>query len=106
MEEKINEIKYHIGIRIKALRKRNNLSQTDLADKAGVSKAIISAYEKNVRTPSVDVLIKFSLIFDVPIGIFFYKVKEEEIQNVNVSGLTHSQIAIIEAIIRSFRNEN
>ncbi|WP_296878438.1 helix-turn-helix transcriptional regulator [Thomasclavelia sp.] len=106
MEKEINEIKSHIGARIKSLRIRNKLSQIDLANKAGVSKAIISAYENNIRMPSIDILIKLSLIFDVPVGIFFYKPTKKEENTIDVSGLTSAQIAVVETVVRSFKRDN
>ena len=39
-----------VGERIKSLRERNNLSQTELADKIGVSKQTLYKYENNIIT--------------------------------------------------------
>lgn len=104
----IEEIKINFGKRVKALRTRNKMTQTELAEKLGVSKSIISAYEKGTRTPAFETIVKLSDIFNVPEGIFFYKpeAKEENIQTVDVTGLTLKQIAVVEAVIRSLRIEN
>lgn len=104
----IEEIKIEFGKRIKALRTRNEMTQTDLAEKLGVSKSIISAYEKGNRTPAFETIINLSNIFNVPAGIFFSKPEssEENIQTVDVTGLTLKQIAVVEAVIRSLRVEN
>lgn len=105
----IDEIKNSIGVRIKFLRtKKIKMTQTELAEKLNISKSIISAYEKGIRTPSVDTLIHIACIFDVPIGIFFSHPTEEEINpvTVTVNGLTRDQICVVEAVIRSFRAKN
>ena len=50
----------NIGERITQLRKQQNLSQDELAKKAGVSRTIIGNYERNTNTPSIEVLIKLA----------------------------------------------
>lgn len=44
-----------------------NLSQSELADKAGVSRTIIGNYERNANTPSIEVLVKLSKVFNVSV---------------------------------------
>lgn len=55
----------NIGERITQLRKQQNLSQDELAKKAQVSRTIIGNYERNSNTPSIEVLIKLSKVFNV-----------------------------------------
>ncbi|HLV30652.1 MAG TPA: helix-turn-helix transcriptional regulator [Chitinispirillaceae bacterium] len=43
-----------IGHKIKVLRQLRGMSQAELAKRLGVSQKIISAYERNYRTPSAD----------------------------------------------------
>lgn len=43
-----------IGHKIKILRQLRGMSQAELAKRMGVSQKIISAYERNYRTPSAD----------------------------------------------------
>ena len=45
-----------MGERIKELRKKNGMTQTDLAKKLGVTKGTISTWETGSRSPSFDVL--------------------------------------------------
>jgi len=104
----INEVKINFGKRIKALRTRNNMTQLELADKLNVSKSIISAYEKGIRTPAFETIVNLSDIFNVSPGIFFYHPEHEdkEIKTVDVTGLTSKQVAVVETVVRSFRIEN
>jgi transcriptional regulator with XRE-family HTH domain len=57
----------NIGERITQLRKQQNLSQDELAKKAGVSRTIICNYERNANTPSIEVLIKLAKVFNVSV---------------------------------------
>ena len=52
---------------IAVVRKKNNISQKDLAKKIGVTQQAISSYEKGIRQPPIDVLIKMSEIFNCTI---------------------------------------
>lgn len=54
---------YDFGLRLKELRKEKKLSQPALAQRLGVTKSTISAYERNVQTPRPDILVKMSLLF-------------------------------------------
>ncbi len=56
-----------IGSKITTLRKKFNLSQSELAKKVEVSRTIIGNYERNENTPSVDILLKIAKTFDVSI---------------------------------------
>lgn len=51
----------NLGIRIKEQREKNKLSQKELAAKVGISMPALSNYEKGIKTPSVDNLIKLSV---------------------------------------------
>ena len=49
------------------LRKKFNLSQSELAKKVEVSRTIIGNYERNENAPSVDILLKIANTFDVSV---------------------------------------
>ena len=51
--------------KIKDLRKRQGLSQKDLADMLGVSQNAVSQYESGKRVPSLDMLVKIANILSV-----------------------------------------
>ena len=56
-----------IGNKIIELRKQHHLSQSELAKKIGTSRTIVGNYERNTNTPSIDVLIKISDVFNVSV---------------------------------------
>lgn len=49
-----------VGVRIKNLRKKAGLSQSELAERIGTDAPLISRYERGVTLPSIEVLIKLS----------------------------------------------
>lgn len=53
------------------LRKKNNLSQKELAEKLDVAQASINYWEKGERTPSISAAIKIANFFGISIGDFF-----------------------------------
>lgn len=54
-----------LGERIKELRKRNNLTQIDLAKAMEVTKGTVSTWETNRRRPSFETLDALSSLFNV-----------------------------------------
>ncbi len=57
--------------RVYALRVNRSLTQEELADKASVSRQTIIAIEKGNYTPSVELALKLSKIFKVPVEDIF-----------------------------------
>ena len=51
--------------RLKQLRENMKISQRELARQTGISSAMISLYEANKKTPTIDVLIKLAKFFEV-----------------------------------------
>ena len=54
-----------IGEKIKKIRKEKGLTQQELADILGVSKATVAMYEINRNQPNLIILKKICLIFDI-----------------------------------------
>ena len=63
--------------RLKELRARYGLNQTDLAKKAGVSRQTISLLERDEYTPSVVIALKIAQIFNESVENVFRLVEEE-----------------------------
>ena len=57
----------------------NEMTQLELAEKAGASRQTIMALEANKYTPSLELAFRIADVFGVPIGdVFEYKKDEEE----------------------------
>ncbi|WHA10368.1 helix-turn-helix transcriptional regulator [Enterococcus montenegrensis] len=53
------------GERLKSLRNKRSLTQSQLGEKLNVTKASISGYENDTRSPDKDTLVKIAKIFGV-----------------------------------------
>lgn len=56
-----------LGSIVKDLRKKKGMKQSELAEKAGISRVAVGNYERNERTPNVEILLKLANALDVPI---------------------------------------
>lgn len=89
-----------IGKKIKELRKKNKYTQKELAEKVGVTKSTIAAYENDSRLPSYDVLIKIADIFRTSLDSLLLNRSENTI---DITGLNPDQINILKNLIFYFR---
>ena len=77
--EKRSPARIDLGMRLKELRSRRGLSQTELARMVGVTPSNISQVESNLIYPSLPALIKMAEILSVEVSAFFQE--SEEIRN-------------------------
>ena len=88
---------------LKELRTSRNLTQGELAKRLWVNKSIISAYENQERLPSVSVLVKMALEFNVSIE---YLLGLDKFRSLDVSKLTDEQVIAVSNIIHQFEIAN
>ena len=93
----------NIGNYIARKRREKNLTQEQLAERLGVSKSVISAYENEVHLPPYDVLLKLSRIFGVSTD---YLLGATSNRTINVDGLTEIQVEALTNIVRELRETN
>lgn len=80
-----------IGKELKELRKKNGLSQTELAQKCNLSKNAIWNYENNKRTPSILTIKKIGEVLGVDLGYLLnppplLNLDQEDIENIKTTG--------------------
>ena len=88
------------GIRIAKLRAAKGLSQAQLAERIGITKGMVSAYENSIRMPSYPVLIKIAGVFNVSTD---YLLGIESGPTLQTNGLTEKQIAVVQDVIDEMR---
>ena len=94
------------GLRLKRLRKRKKLSQTELAKKIGVTKSTIYRYESNTLSPSLDKAILLAQILDTTLD---YLAGLDKIPTIKIDNLSEDQIEwlnnTIKIVLKNSPNE-
>lgn len=90
------------GNALKTLRLRENMTQAQLAQRLGLTKSVISAYETGLRLPSYDILIHIARIFNVSTD---YLLGLEHKQEIDLSGLSQEEIAALLHLIKAMRRK-
>lgn len=86
--------------RLKELRKKNGYSQKQLANRLGVSPALISAYETGSRLPSYDNLLSLANIYHVSTDFLLGRNSNTYL---DTSGLSVEEVKALETLIRGMR---
>ncbi|MCI1965556.1 MAG: helix-turn-helix domain-containing protein [Oscillospiraceae bacterium] len=94
---------FDFGYRLRELRENKDLTQTQVAKRLGLSKTTISGYENNIKTPSLDVLIKLSILYGVSSD---YILGLENRKLLQIDGLTISQEELLKMMLKEFRSMN
>lgn len=95
------------------LRKKNNLSQSDLASKTGISQVMVGKYERGDASPSIEVAKKIADVFEVSLDslvgdgqniTFDKKIMEriKDIQNLD-DDTQHILFNLIDTYIQNFK---
>lgn len=80
------------GNKLKMLRSQKHLTQTQVAERVNITKAMISAYETGTRFPSYDILIKLAALFRVTTD---YLLCVEDKRLIDVTGLNEQEIEVV-----------
>lgn len=90
------------GCRLKDLRERKMMTQFEVAEKLKLTRSTVSAYERNIKTPSVEVLVRMAVLYNVSLD---YMLCFDNRSNLYLDDLTDSQQNTILDIIKSLRIE-
>ena len=88
------------GNTLKTLRLKERYTQAQLAQKLGLTKSVISAYETGLRLPSYDILINIAKIFNVSSD---YLLGIENKREIDLSGLSEDEISALLALIKAMK---
>lgn len=92
-----------IDVKIQTLRRQRHLTQAELGKRLGISKSIISAYERGVNLPPYETLVAIADIFNVSTD---YLLRTTKGQTLSVEGLSPSQVDAVNNIIQEFLRTN
>ena len=93
----------NFGEKLKGLRKGQNLTQQQLADRLGVAKSVISYYESGERFPSYDILLKISHLFRVTTD---FLLDREQKRTIDVSDLSDEDIDVIVIVANALKKKH
>ena len=91
----------NMGNKIKVLRLGKQLTQAEMARRIGISKAMISSYELEQRSPSYEVLIKIARFFSVSTDYLLGLEKSP----VEYERLTDIEVRAVMNIVEIIRNK-
>jgi len=91
----------NLGERLRTLRLEKHLTQTEISKCIGVSKAMISSYELESRSPSYEILIKIASFFGVTTD---FLLGIEKSRSLNVEGLSDREIEAVVNMIEILRD--
>ena len=86
--------------KLRTLREAKHLTQAQVAQKIGVSKAMVSAYETATKVPSIEVLVRLSRLFGVTVD---YLVCVDARKYIDVSALDDESTALIATLVSKMR---
>lgn len=89
-------MEFDFGYRLRDLRESKKLTQTQVAKRLNLSKTSISGYENNIKTPSLDVLAKLSILYGVSSD---YILGLDNRKMLSVDGLQLRQIEILSTLV-------
>ena len=87
--------------KLRALRLEYGYSQKQVAEKVNVSPSIISGYETGERTPSTDMLLALSYLYNSSTDYLLGRLPQDNSSLLDVSGLCESQIAALRRLIET-----
>lgn len=86
--------------KLKTLREARGLTQLQVANRIGISKAMVSAYETSSKAPSIEVIIRLSRLFGVSVD---YLVCVDAAKVIDVSGLDDESVALVVALVEKLK---
>lgn len=89
--------------KLRILREAKHLTQLQVANRVGVSKAMISAYETASKAPSIDVLIRLSRLYGVNVD---YLVCVDTPKYIDVSKLDDDSVALLVSLADKLKTCN
>lgn len=88
--------------RLRSLRQARNMSQVDLAKRLGVAKQSVSNWENDNIQPSIEMLMKLSVVFSVSTD---YLLGFDSGEKLDVSGLPPSVVAHLRQLVDDLRQK-
>ena len=91
-----------IADKIKILREKQGMTQSELARRLGVTRSGVNAWEMGITTPSTQYIVELSLLFRVSTD---YLLDMPQTKTVSVDGLNDREITSVVEIVACYREK-
>jgi hypothetical protein len=92
-----------VSDRIRLLRERRGLTQSELAKQLGITRSSVNAWEQGISVPSTQYIVELATIFKISTD---YLLGVESTASINVSGLTDEDIELAHSLIERLRKKD
>ncbi len=92
--------------KLKTLRLKKGLSQSQVAEILGITPAAVSAYECDIRTPTLPILIRFSSLYQVSTDYLLGISPITNQDTLDVSGLQPDEKEALKIIVNAIRTNH
>lgn len=86
---------------IKMLRTSQNITQSELAKKLGITRSSVNAWEMGISVPSTSYLVELATLFHVSTD---YLLGLKQNASLDVSGLEQEEIRIVNDLVQYFKS--
>ena len=92
-----------IADKIKALRKKRGITQSELANKLGITRAGVNAWEMGLSVPSTQCVVLLAKFFEVSTD---YLLDLPTTATISVEGLSEREIASLVEIVQCYKKKS
>ena len=95
-----------LGTKLRELRREQNWTQSQVAQRIGRTASVVSAYENGIRQPSYEVLIKLARLYNISpdhlLGISGRRLPDSQYL-ISLDGLTPAKISLVLQLIDALK---
>ena len=91
--------------KLKDLREQYHYSQKEVANRLNISPSIVSGYETGERTPSTEILLKISSLYQCSTDYLLGRVTTTPTIALNIDGLNQEQIQALQTLIQVMKQK-
>ena len=91
-----------IADKIKTLREKRGITQSELANRLGITRSGVNAWEMGISIPSTQYIVLLAKFFDVSTD---YLLDLPNTATISVEGLTEREIASLVEVVQCYKNK-